>query len=506
MPNLRNLTKFLATSLTFSRSVAHIELWLDDTSLCTIKRIASPDVPTSVPSTLSTITSDKMLKITSVSTTSVQISATYLNSTQVGPLPASAQSRFFSFFSAQKADAQQVDPMASTTSTMFLRVLTGHLTSSIRSAFAAELKRATKKAAPKHTQIQLVTVNAAELAASTHSAPIFENLLTFPEQGRVYIGFPTHQTTGFAGHVGAPCIIPTVERESIDLVDRYIKVWNFEVLRAIGLLARIAYHTEFLTIKTIEEAAHALKFFSMSDATPQKITHTIEGAFFDSSNMLPLLSTQGVQSSINIRLPDPNITFLMRTPILPIELQQQTSAFIERLIKLGYIESISIGDIKQDLRDRTLTPSEATMFLKYCAKISSSIDIAALSSLLRAGIVLDEANQGSPVNLGYITSYPASKSLPNDAPLPHSCLAPAISSTLNPSELQALHWQELSILEWLNFIVNTSPVGKPQSKDINTDPEFAYLVLAAVSKSFDTMSTDDRAKTIRMLQDRTCMP
>jgi hypothetical protein len=54
----------------------------------------------------------------------------------------------------------------------------------------------------------------------------------------VYIGFPTHQTTGFGGHIGAPALVPTVERESIDLADPHLRVWNGELLGCIGIFAR----------------------------------------------------------------------------------------------------------------------------------------------------------------------------------------------------------------------------------------------------------------------------
>ena len=40
-------------------------------------------------------------------------------------------------------------------------------------------------------------------------SPIFKDLLPYPEQGRVYIGFPTQQTTGCCSHLAAR-VIPTV--------------------------------------------------------------------------------------------------------------------------------------------------------------------------------------------------------------------------------------------------------------------------------------------------------
>ena len=54
---------------------------------------------------------------------------------------------------------------------------------------------------------------------------LFEDLVpTVGKQGRVFIGFPTHQTTGCSVQLAAH-LIPTVERESIDFVDKTLNVW-----------------------------------------------------------------------------------------------------------------------------------------------------------------------------------------------------------------------------------------------------------------------------------------
>ena len=40
-------------------------------------------------------------------------------------------------------------------------------------------------------------------------SPIFKDLISYPEQGKIYIGFPTNQTTGSSSHLAAR-VIPTV--------------------------------------------------------------------------------------------------------------------------------------------------------------------------------------------------------------------------------------------------------------------------------------------------------
>jgi hypothetical protein len=60
------------------------------------------------------------------------------------------------------------------------------------------------------------------------------------EGGKIYIGFPTHQTTGAMVHIFAP-LVPTVERENIDFVDPTLRKWNEGLLRASGMLLRCVH-------------------------------------------------------------------------------------------------------------------------------------------------------------------------------------------------------------------------------------------------------------------------
>lgn len=47
-----------------------------------------------------------------------------------------------------------------------------------------------------------------------------------------------------------PSIIPTVERESIDLNNRFVRTWNKELLRIAGIVARVAWTSEMADLRT----------------------------------------------------------------------------------------------------------------------------------------------------------------------------------------------------------------------------------------------------------------
>lgn len=50
-------------------------------------------------------------------------------------------------------------------------------------------------------------------------------------------------------HLSMPSIIPTVERESIDLNNRFVRTWNKELLRIAGIVARVAWTSEMADLR-----------------------------------------------------------------------------------------------------------------------------------------------------------------------------------------------------------------------------------------------------------------
>lgn len=58
--------------------------------------------------------------------------------------------------------------------------------------------------------------------------------------GQIFIGLATQQTTGVGMHIFSH-LIPTIERENIDLQDPYISIWNEQLLRSMGSIIRLLY-------------------------------------------------------------------------------------------------------------------------------------------------------------------------------------------------------------------------------------------------------------------------
>ena len=55
--------------------------------------------------------------------------------------------------------------------------------------------------------------------------------------------------TGLAAHLEIPALIPTVEREQLDLNSKHIKEWNVELLRAAGIVSRISWSSATIDLQ-----------------------------------------------------------------------------------------------------------------------------------------------------------------------------------------------------------------------------------------------------------------
>ena len=96
---------------------------------------------------------------------------------------------------------------------VIFRIAKGTLNVKINKEFSAKMGRITKKSPPNNTSIQMIFTEFDERNTSKdyykNLSPIFEDLISYPEQGKIYIGFPTNQTTGSSSHLAAR-VIPTV--------------------------------------------------------------------------------------------------------------------------------------------------------------------------------------------------------------------------------------------------------------------------------------------------------
>lgn len=181
---------------------------------------------------------------------------------------------------------------------LFLRVINCEVEVNCSSSLVKDMERSTKKRPPKSTKLHLLYRNYDEAQASHDGYdlkivhPVLEGVLpAIPliqtgyknvDQktiGKLFIGFETHQTTGLGFHIAGP-FIPTVERESLDFVDRALAQWNEELLRACGILCRCIYDNEVYLISTLysHQDLVSFSFYDSFDFGRQKSFPKITGS------------------------------------------------------------------------------------------------------------------------------------------------------------------------------------------------------------------------------------
>ncbi|CUS09309.1 unnamed protein product [Tuber aestivum] len=532
LPDLKDLCKFFATSLTFVR-LSSISLYVDDHCLLSLQKKTSPSDVLQIPESINPLTRDKLMRIARVDTESVQIDAKYMNVTHYSPPVAEIGQTFRQIFSRLASqpvtlkEPSQSDLSAYTTVSIFLRIATATVNTSVTTSFAKELERATKKPPPRTTKLAILSMSKDELDAS-EDAEIFSNVLP-GKSGRIFIGFPTHQTTSIGAHISAPSVIPTVERENIDLNAKVIRNWNIEMLRIAGILARIMYTDEMSALARraerqkgqledlFDHAIHIMRQFTFTPSTPASaVGDHIRVEFWSCSNRrsnsIEVMSTRGVLPSDRVRLSS-DVNFLVGLPLLPERIAKEAHEFIRGLREVGLLTEITTTDIQQELQSRALGGEQQDLFLKWLAekRTKGDLDDNIVRNLLGVAVATissPEDPNGAvtiPISLGMIKYYVNVNKLSPDVPIPSDCLPFQVTKALTRPQLMALGWEEIAILTWLRFICSPPhPLPAPQNIELST--KFSTQVLAIVSKNWEPMPSKQKQEVVDLLRNKRCIP
>ncbi|KAK4104849.1 hypothetical protein N658DRAFT_564588 [Parathielavia hyrcaniae] len=574
LPNLLSVSQFLATSLTFV-ALQSIEFWIDDWEILTLHKKTSPSLSLDIPRDLETRTKEGLMRLAAADRTNTQINATFMN--VIGWKPQSAASAtkssesyyssempsLKSFFSRLTSGSSQSGPRAkaakedkaiqeaiaedlaaTSTSVIFLRSAQAQITTHVSSSFAAELERATKKPPPRTTKISILTSSYDDTVASQEGsssqavkvADVFASVLPSKKPGgRIFIGFPTTQTTGAGMHISAPSIIPTVEREAIDLNARWVRSWNMELLRAAGIMSRLAFADEMAGLndklkrmseasgkkgqavlpaevqKCIPEALHILKTYSFQDGStpnPQVAEH-IEEAFWTAYKRpsIEVFSSRGVLQSTKVRTSSDEIAkFVGNVPVVLKEMRE--NPFIKRLIDFGLIKDITVDDISQELGAKALDKEQLNHFLQWITKgaFDGELDRSAVQRLLdvAVGLMNESCDSGEIIALGTIKNYLNGK-IPATLPIPPTTLPIAFTANIPEARLQALGWEPLTVVPWLRFLIESGP-SRADGQNLTKSDKFAQQVLTVLSKNWDNLSPGSKSSVASALQNITVMP
>ncbi|OXV08271.1 hypothetical protein Egran_03970 [Elaphomyces granulatus] len=559
VPALTQLSQFLASSLTFV-GLESIELWLDEWSLLRLKKKIAPSVNIDLPKDIETKTDEGLMRVLGVTREVAQVDATWMHAIEWNP--ASVVSRldayrdttnslrsFFSKFTGSVSDTEKHGKLAKTesssetedlttmcTATVFLHINTASLQASISHSLSSELERATRKPPPKQTTLAILTPSY-DAGMPTAISNVLASVLP-SGSGRVFIGFPTHQTTGLNAHISAPSVIPTVERESIDLNTRYISKWNLAILRAAGIVCRIAWSAEMASINAkilssgerqskaktrkpdilglIPEAIHTANQFAFRESTPSsQLGRTIEDSFWmcNKSASIEVLSTCGVMPTHEVRIAPKELSFMDGIPVLPDDFVSKAGDFVKKLTDFGLVTDITVSDIKRELERSALTSAQLGEFLKWLGRKANEgeLDRPTVKSLLNVAIAQDEPDSDVPSRLivmAGITTYLNPAHIPADLPLPLSVMPFKYTKALEKRELDALGWEELQIVPWIQWLVDNAGSRNvlPQQKDLTQAPSFAGQILSVLSKQWDSLNPNSKQIVTDLLHSQTVIP
>ncbi|XWW95602.1 hypothetical protein V2A60_003567 [Cordyceps javanica] len=568
MPNLLSVGQFLATSLTFV-ALQKIEFKIDDYTILALRKKTSPVVDLSLPRDLVPKTKEGLMKVVGVDRTSTQIDASFMSIIGWKPQSAAASkatdpynstepsSSLRSFFSRLAANASGAKSKAAAeenkvqnlisedvtkvnTSSIFLRATSASVQTSVTSSFASELERATKKPPPGKTRLSVLTASFDEAAASQAASlqdgtgaatDVFASVLPNKKPGgRIFIGFPTMQTTGAGMHLSAPSVIPTVEREAIDLNARWVRTWNAELLRAAGIIVRLAFANEMADLhkkvissvqqgakiteatisKYLPEALHILGTYSFTDSTPSsQVGQIMEEAFWTcfKKASIEMYSTRGVLQTSQVRLGIEELNaFVDSIPVVPKQMSEVP--FVKKLIDFGLLTPINVGDIKKELEVKALSKAQVISLITWLGKktVTGELDPASRSALLEVAVAaVDEGGSGAVIALGSIVHYHSLARIPANMPIPPTTIPFSFIVNSSASELQALGWEPLEIVPWLRFLIETAS-SRSEEESLTKSPKFAVQVLVILSKNWDTLSNASRNTVTALLQNKTVMP
>ena len=575
VPNLLSLCRFLASSLTFV-GLDRVELWLDEWKVMVLKKKSAPSLDVQIPKEVNRKTKEGLMHVANVTRDAAQLDAQWLkavewnpktstqpvsdNSAGKGVQPSQSLRSFFHRLAPGVSNTAAVERLAKeereaqlqisedlvgeSSGTIFVHVDKATVRTQVNRSFTSELERATKKAPPKSTTISLLSASYDESVASSSAlsvssgqasgaSKIFDSFLPVNGKGRIFIGFTTNQTTGVNVHISTPSIIPTVERESIDLNNRFVRTWNTELLRVAGIIGRISWGSEMTTLQeklarhvqsvnkknvgkeditsVLPEALFLHNAYDWSETTPSSEVGTlIEEAFWTCNQKVSIttLSTQGVLPASQVRLEPESLEFIEGIPFLPVGLAGV--GLIKKLIDYGVITEITVSDIKSALESKALSTAQLKQFLAWVLhKVHiNEIDTSMGRTLLNAVVANDDQNGTSKlIVLGDMKGFLNPNRIPAEMPLPPYVLPFKFTKDIGRAALE-LFFEDLQMVPWLRWLVeNTGGRGDLSLEhDITHSPTFAATVLPVISKQWEGLSQSSKATVIDLLSQRTIMP
>ncbi|KAL8708735.1 MAG: hypothetical protein Q9220_006461 [cf. Caloplaca sp. 1 TL-2023] len=514
---LYSLCRFLTGSITFV-GLESIDLWIDGWQVLHLKKSVADGVTLVIPASIGTSTTDKIMQIKQVKQEAVQIEAEWMKAVEWknhpeasrgsdSPFENAKQSIFSMFKRKPDAASQRKQPPAqdeeqkNISNVEDLTALSRHKVffhidqASIQTApgrqLSSEFLRSRKKAPPKATTLSLLSQTYDERLNSSMSPPsiaseLFQSAIP-KSNGHVYIGFSTSQTTGLGAHLSIPSLVPTVEREHLDLNSKFIKTWNMELLRAAGIVARISWTST--SSKMQQQLAKTAGMQREGVPTASELEEALPA----------------------VRIAQSDMSFIEELPIIP---QSLLDIGLVRILKANEVlTDVQVDDIVAILEKskKTRSPAQLQQLLAYLtgrARINT-INREEIQRILNVTVAIhSDEDSGRVIALSEIKEFVNPDKISPDMPLPPSTIPFMYTKTLSKFDIEALGFEELQPLQWLQWLLKgRQRHGHLASQhDIDANPAFSSSVLKVLSKQWSSLSQESKKTVITLLENRTIIP
>ncbi|KAG8920890.1 hypothetical protein FRC02_000579, partial [Tulasnella sp. 418] len=534
-----DFVRFLAMSLTFVRDLKDVSLYIDGHRVARIQKGVERAKQLAIQEYFDRTTPLRMMKVKEIHTNEFYLSARVMKwiheNKMEKDLVVNPQGQSTGLPASSSIES---DPDDFQVSSIVLTIYTAQVSVRLEKEFSQELLRATKKKSPKITACSLIYIEKDDTSDEYNS--VFRNLradLAAKGNARIFIGHATSQSTGMGGHISAR-FIPTVERESVDLVDQNVSKWNRELLYVGGLLARFIYDMEISHVRdSWEEASkpvgpdgqigeditkqletrgtRALQFFSFYPTTPSRVLgKELEGAFFSCARNKDLLvvSTAGVQSAYQVRSHNAVFkAFLSDLPMLPYNAALRESAIVNALRERGMLRDVSVQDVLDKLAQSPLREEEMLKCLEWRIGLEASGTFAdkklVLQRFVKETTFYLPNDRDEPVKLSSIKTFMSSiNAIPRTYPLPRHTLPFSISVHFQPRTLRSVFgWDELGIADWIEHMVTPSTLCYLQ-ENMTTSATYAEEVLNIITNSWATLGDGEKERLGKILKDKDVIP
>ncbi|CAF1040266.1 unnamed protein product [Rotaria sordida] len=263
--------------------------------------------------------------------------------------------------------------------------------------------------------------------------------------GQIFIGLATHQTTGIGMHLFSH-LIPTIERENIDLQDPYISIWNEQLLISIGKIIRYIYDQIILdAVNNIQQDTNQhlnliLSPYAFEPSAPNKdIGRILLDGFFSSSEDI-LVPVKRSPSDNHLSLIPSTEAFLTNSkhiqaflpvPLVPFDIGKNN--FFKVLKERRWIEEIDNESILIKIHQSIFSFNEFIELLRWLCKYDINNNKSYIKHVL-SKIHYRETRQSSIIKLEKIEFYDTLNI--SSLPLPSHVLPSNIVSHISREDLQ----------------------------------------------------------------------